>query len=821
MKRLFFTIITTICASSLFALTTVKGKITDTTGEPVPYATIVLMDADSTVFDGAISQDDGSYIIENVPNGTYQLAASFIGYASESREVILSESVSEQNFTLIEESSQLETLEVTAKRPLVENQMDKIVMNVSQSAFAIGSSGEDLLKKAPGVNIDKDGNVTVNGKSVEVYIDGRPSYLSGQQLAGMLKGTDGSTIDKIEIITNPSAKYDAAGEGGIINIKLKRNMMKGLNGSVSGSYGGMYFKNTESYNQSDFASLNLNYRGKNTYTFVSATQVYSDFNVNLLTSTSQMQGSDTLRQQSNSLYDIKFQYYNVRLGNDWYIDEKNTLGFIFQVPIMLLNQTSDWQSASSTMLNNKPLEQMLTNNIIQNPSVQYTANLNYTHVFSDSLSRELTLNADYNHFDDKTDNLQQNRNTIYNLPDTLYQNSGLNIRQDQIAEIYSFKADFQTKFWKTGMIEAGVKYALSRTDNEMITDTLAGNDFATASSQKTEFDYSEHVAAAYISVAKQFGPKWSLKLGLRGEYTNSAGNWISADTTSRASYFDVFPTAFLGYNPTEKWRMSASYTRRIKRPSYYQLNPFVTYVDAHTSQKGNTELKPEYNNDVELKFGYSQYVSLDFIFAYTQDMMNNQPTLFADGSRQNTWINFGSCVMHGANLSLTEVPIVKTKKDSKTWLALTLNAGLWHFISTSGTNDYQQRSLSGDIYACLTTYLPYDIQMSIDGWYSPASKVAYNYQLTNYYLGFSARKNFLNNRLILNLQVKDLLRSSHYRSEALGLGEGNYAKTEQIVNNQAISIGLTYMFGTQQHVKQRRVGNQEENSRLGSGGSGF
>ena len=181
----------------------VKGKVTDAQGNPMPFVTISVLAQDSTLLTGAITDDEGRYNIE-VPARTFLIQASYIGYHT---------AFGGPDFVLQEESERLAEVEVKAKKPLIERQMDKLVVNVSASPLAAGSNGNDILRRSPGVRIDKDGNITVNGKGVEIWIDGKPSYLSGQQLKAMLDGTDGNTIEKIEIISNPSAKYEASGQG--------------------------------------------------------------------------------------------------------------------------------------------------------------------------------------------------------------------------------------------------------------------------------------------------------------------------------------------------------------------------------------------------------------------------------------------------------------------------------------------------------------------------------------------------------------------------------------------------------------------------------
>ena len=824
MKRIITFSLALMCAITTFAQKTISGKVQDIRSTPIAYATVSLMQSDSSLVTGAITDNAGAFTL-SAPSGKYLLQVSFVGYQTTCQTVKAGDK--DLLLTLREETAQLGEVEVKAKKQLIERQFDKIVLNVSNSPFAMGSNGKDLLKKAPGVNVDKDGNVTVNGKSVEVYIDGRPSYLSGQQLKAMLEGTDGSTIEKIEIISNPSAKYDASGQGGIINIKTKRNMMRGLNGTLSAAYGGMYYGDINKYQNMEMFSLNLNYRTAKTYTFGSLTQVYTNQNVGMEIGSTYL---DTLTRTTTERYDkseyaCDFQYYMAKIGNDWFIDSVNTFGFIFQAPIMLMRQdVPEGQGYGWTKVGNDTTENsMLT---ISSPmfSQQYTANLNYTHVFNDSLERELTVNADYNRNGWKQDNTQSNTYTYPTMPDSVLR-TGLDIRTNQAVDIYSAKLDFQTRFWNTGMIETGAKWALSNTDNRMTTDSLLNG--ISSPTAHSDFTYSEHVAALYISLAKQFGKHFNAKLGLRGEYTHSNGNWLSADSTSVKDYFNLFPTAFLGYNPTDKWAMNISYTRRIKRPSYYQLNPFRSYIDAHNYTEGNPELTPEFNNQVDLNFSWSQYVSLAFNFSHTQDMFSQRAEILPNGDGRMKWLNFGTCTTHGGDLSLTELPIVPkfvTGEDgSRTmqgaWLALTVNGGYYHFINRSYDGLYDNRSHWGYVSANLNAYLPKDWTISIDGSYNAPVVNGYNYQSEFIYTGVAVRKMWMEKGLIFNLQLQDALRTLRGRNESLGLAEGNSNYTAQEYRNQRLTFSVTWMFGQQQYVKHRKVGDLDESSRLGGGGN--
>lgn len=826
-----------LCSVALGA-ETIKGSVVDTKGTPMPFVTISVLDKDSSLITGAITDEQGKYSIESPSlegraGEGFLIQASYIGYHT---------AFGGPDFVLREETERLAEVEVKAKKPLIERQMDKLVVNVSASPLSAGSNGNDILRRSPGVRIDKDGNITVNGKGVEIWIDGKPSYLSGQQLKAMLDGTDGNTIEKIEIISNPSAKYDASGQGGIINIKTKRNMMKGLNGMLSAGYGGMYFGDVKRWLNNEMVSLNINYRGEKTYTFGQLTQVYAQNDVDFETrrTVPEIGSKQAIENYSYSGYNLDFQYYMLKLGNDWYIDSVNTFGFILQVPYMRMRQDiiDDRNIGYTVYGTDTTFSKTATNTATQAP--QHTANLNFTHTFNEALERELTVNVDYNRYSTRSANLQQTDFGTRSL--------NLDINTRQAADIYSAKLDFQTKFWQTGMIETGVKYALSSTDNRMTTDSTINN--VKQPQTISNFLYQEHVAAAYISVGKQFGEHWSAKLGLRGEYTFSHGNWTSADSVTNKSYFDPFPTAYVGYTSSPLGKLqqpiavSASYTRRIKRPNYWMLNPFRTYVDAYSYQEGNTNLSPEFNNDVELHFSWTQYLNLTFNFAHTQGMFSQKTTILSDGTGVLQWVNFGTCTTHGGNISLTELPLVPKFANAQTaegetvnrkssnrqlvgaWLALTVNAGWYHFLNKSydlkpdGKPVYRLGNHYGYVGGTLSAYLPKDWTMTLDGNWSSPMTTGYERQESTYYLSFGIRKMYMKRGLIFNLNVQDLARSLRFTSTDMGQQAGYSSWFSQTVRQQRVMLSITWMFGQQQQHKYRKVGELDESSRLGGGGGG-
>ena len=829
MRKLF--LLFGVLVSVAISAETLKGSVVDSRGEAMPFVTISVLTTDSTLLTGAITDEEGKYEIsapslEGRAGEGFLIQASYVGYQT---------TFGGPDFVLREETERLKEVEVKAKKPLIERQMDKLVVNVSASPLSAGSNGNDILRRAPGVRIDKDGNITVNGKSVEIWVDGKPSYLSGQQLKAMLDGTDGNTIEKIEIISNPSAKYDASGQGGIINIKTKRNMMKGLNGMLSAGYGGMYFGDVKRWLSNEMFSLMLNYRGEKTYTFGQFTQVFAQNDIDF----ESYRETPFLKNYSYSDYAMNFQYYMLKVGNDWYIDSLNTFGFILQVPFMDVDQHIVPGRNSAYMIQGADTTNSTTNSQNRLKAPQHTANLNYTHTFSEALERELTVNVDYNRYNNGSVNFQE---TNYDKTFGGINSLGIDIKSRQIVNIYSAKMDFQTKFWKTGMIEAGVKYALSSTDNNMTTDSTRNGE--ARPTDHNAFRYDEHVAAAYISVGKQFGEHWSVKLGLRGEYTFSHGEWRdnSLDSVINKSYFDPFPTAYIGYTskPLGKLQqpiaVSASYTRRIKRPSYWMLNPFTSYVDAYSIQKGNTNLTPEFNNDVELHFSWTQYLNMTFNFAHTQNMFSSKVTILPSGIGLSQWSNFGTCTTHGVNISLTELPLVpkyekcengkcENAKIVGAWLALTVNAGWLHFINKSyekqddGTPDYIMKSHYGYVGGTLSAYLPKDWTMTFDANWSSPMLTGYNRSGSTYFASFGIRKMYMKKGLIFNLNVQDLLRSLSFHNEDMGQEPGNSSWYKNTIRQQRVMLSVTWMFGQYQQHKNRKVGSLDESSRLGGGGT--
>ena len=790
-------------------LVTVTGTVCEKGegGEKLGWATVAFNNADGKLAAGGSCDENGAFSISVAP-GKYTLIVSFIGYKERTEELTVSPAtvLNIGKIELEKEDNQIEGAVVTSREKLIEMKVDRLVMNLGQSAFAQGSNAMELIRKAPGVTVDKDGNIKLNGKSVSVWIDGRPSYLDGKSLEALLKGTNGDSIDKFEIMEHPSSKYDAAGQGGIINIKTKRNMLSGLNGNIGADGGGMYFKDFGKFIWQGSGWGNINYRTAKTNTFFNLSGGYYQNGLDMsIDNEIQRESGSVYRQESFSRLMSSYGYYDIKLGNDWFIDKKNTLGFILKAPASWSTMESGREmNRTDQYLDGVKFDESEASLETPGSQLQANANINYTHIFDEARNAELTANLDYYRNNGKSSNLQ----TTFARPDeeSAWTESLRNIVSDNIIDIYSAKIDYQTVLWKCAMLESGAKWALSNTRNNMDR-TETGMEL-----QNTAFTYRENIAAVYASLAAQLGAKWSLKVGLRGEYTNSLGDWTSRSTQTRRSYFDVFPTAFVGFNPSEKWRLSASYTRRITRPGYYQLNPVETYVDAHNGIVGDPDLQPQYNDGVGFQCGFGQYLSLSLGYDFTNKMITQTPQFKDNGDELLVWSNFGKQYIASASFSVSELPIAK-------WLTWTLNLNGLYVKSIGTQYDFVSAKPYLGAYTCFTFIIPKDWKIQLDGFYSSPYTWGNLVSRHQYMLNIAVKKNMLDNRLNLSLRVNDLLRSLSTGLDMLGI-PGVKSYIGQTYYNQAVTLGLTWNFGKAQNTRQRNVGNIEELGRMGSNSLG-
>lgn len=797
---------------SFTAPVSISGRtVSAADGSPVGYATAALY-RDSLLITGGTTDEDGFFKLHAEAAGRYRLEISFIGYRTVSLSVGTETdgpAIDLGEIRLEPDAEILASASVTARRPVIEQKIDKLVMNVADAVSTEGSNGADLLRKAPGVTIDFDGNVKLNGSAVEVWIDNRPAHLSGKDLEVLLQGTDATTIDRIEIMAHPSAKYDAAGSGGILNIVTKKNFLAGFNGSASVNYGGMQFNR---YNQTGGGSLNLNYRGRKTNTFLTFSGGYDATNI-LFSSLSRYGSRFENTQYAESEMISENTRQSFRAGNDWYLNDRNILGVI--VNGSWNDGSTDAPEGNFTEYRTDGELTARTESEIRNPSRHrnLSANLNYTHTFDPAKMHELTVNADYSWFDIRNGSFQEDL-AVDPVTGVRLPVPPVSYRQDaaQRMDIWSAKADYQRLFWQTGMLEAGAKWARTLTDNNTLREDLTDGSWLPNPDWSNRFGYDEQIAALYASAAKSFGPKWSLKIGLRGEYTYAAGDWRSAGEKTVKSYFDLFPTVFASYLPNGKWRLSLTYTSRINRPHYSQLNPYRMNFGTNSVIEGNPDLNPQYADQGMFTVGYGQHLNLMLMYQHNRNLIMQRPYVDpVSGNQLLRWENFGTQQLAGASFSVSELPVCK-------WLSVNANYFIAYNANRSSDASYRSASLMQNFYGNLTFLLPQDWKIEFGGFGMGNMDIGYLRMKPMYQFFAGVKKNFWENRATLALNVNDLFRTMRMDLES-STGDVITYSMQHIANMQKVSISFSYRFGQGKASRYRKVGNLEEAARASGSGN--
>ncbi|SDE79529.1 Outer membrane receptor proteins, mostly Fe transport [Mucilaginibacter pineti] len=590
----------------------VSGSLLNDQGKPMDYASVSLLRAaDSTIVKGALSNDNGVYIFDRIPAGKYLIKATVIGYEKAvSKPFNVEESaatVAAPALSMRTASTALTQVNITASKPLIERKIDRTVMNVENSVLAAGNTAMEILAKAPGVTVDKDDNISLKGKQgVTVMINDKLTYLSAAQLATLLKSTDGNTIKSIEIITNPSAKYDAAGNSGIINIKLKKNTQNGTNGSITvGGAKSKYWR--------DNSSLNINHKEGNLNLFGSLSRGDNkrghDLGINRIVTDSV--GNKTYFNQMSNMPSA-YHYNNYRLGADYDLTAKHTIGFVVSG---YSNSENDINSTSTVIGKQFGVadSSLRTGSEFHQSYKNFALNLN-DRLKIDTSGQELSFDLDYSKF---KNNSNSQYNTDYFLPDGSVQHAPQLLRNQTPSNItiYSGKVDYAKPLTKTIKLEAGAKFSSVKTDNDLRAQIFDGSNYVNDTTRSNRFIYSEKIKAGYINLNKQF-KKTSVQLGLRAEQTESNGE-LMGSTPVKRSYLNFFPSVFVNQTLNDKNEISLSYSRRIDRPGYDDLNPFIYYLDPYTFSKGNAFLNPQYTQNFEFNYTYNKTINVSLGYSRT------------------------------------------------------------------------------------------------------------------------------------------------------------------------------------------------------------
>ena len=615
-----------LCLVIISQAQTNKGKITghvqDGNQKLVESATITLLKStDSTVAKMGAANKEGNFEFENIADGRYLVSVSAVGHKKAFSETFeINEAnilVALKTIELVPVSKDLTGVSVVARKPLIEQHIDRTVINVEAAVSNVGATALEVLEKSPGITVDKDGSISLKGKQgVQVYIDGKPSYLGGADLVNLLKNMNANQLDQIEIMTNPPAKYDAAGNSGIINIKTKKNKAKGFNGSVTAGYSqGVYARTNESlnlnYRNGKYnAFLNYSFNKNNSFQQLDIHRTYKTTDGKTVTA---MFDQTAFMPNSNTSNNLKF-------GMDFFLTKKTTIGFVssgFMNPEKFRNYNTSYLKNPAGQVDSVVKSTANMKDTWKNGAV----NINLRHQI-DSAGREITADLDYSTY--ASHNRQNFTNTSYYPDMTEKYQSALYSELPVGINIYSAKVDYTHPLKKEAKLEAGVKSSYVNTDNEADYFNVIGGANQVDYDKTNRFQYKENINAAYINYNRQF-KKIGVQAGLRFESTNYKGHQFGnaqrpgSDSSFSKTYNNLFPTVFVSYAASKNNQFGLSVGRRIDRPAYQDLNPFLFFLDNYTYQAGNPFLKPQYTNNAELSHTFKGFLTTTINYSNTKN----------------------------------------------------------------------------------------------------------------------------------------------------------------------------------------------------------
>ncbi len=803
-----------ILFAGLFAVNSnaqVSGTTKDANGAAVKSATISILAAkDSAMVKLAVTKEDGAYIFTGLKEGKYLIKASHVGFtpAFSAPFELGNAAVTVPDLQLKKISNELKGVTVVSQKPMIEMKADKMIVNVEGTINSVGSDALDLLRKSPGVQVDKDDNLSLSGKNgVQVYIDGRPSPLGGQDLANYLKSLNSSQIESIEIITNPSAKYEAAGNAGIINIRLKKNKAFGTNGSANAGWNiGVYAK----YN----AGINLNYRNKKV-------NLFGNYGYNKGITESSMRILRSLGDSSfnqSGLVTMNNQSHNFKAGLDYFIGKKNTIG------VMVNGTLSDPSVDNNGTTPIVYLPTGVTDRILQADNTSQlkrnNLNLNANYLYTGSKGQSLSVNADHGTYDINSNQYQPNR--YYDATGkTLLSSVVYRMIAPTDIAINSVKADWEQPF-KKGTLGVGGKFSNVKTDNDFQRyNVIAGAD-QLDKDRSNRFTYNENISAAYVNYNRAFKGV-ALQAGVRMEHTNAegvsagqkkiSGTYTAYTETFNRDYTGFFPSAAVTFNKNPMNQYTISYSRRIDRPNYQDLNPFEFKLDEYTFQKGNINLRPQYTNSISVTNTYKYKLTTSVNYSHVKDLFTQ---VFDTAEISKAFISKQNL----ATQDLVSISVSYPYRYKNYSLFANANGFYNSYNANFGTGRTINIKAGGfTMYVQNSLKFAKTFTAELTGYYSAPTVYQGTFKAKGmYFVDAGLQKQVLKGRGTVKTSVSDVFRTLQFRGISDFAGQRSDVRANW--ESRQFKLNFVYRFGSNlvKAARQRTTGADDETRRTQAGG---
>ena len=787
----------------------VEGTVIDGNTKTIESATITLLRAkDSSVAKISAADKTGKFSFDGIAEGSYLVSISAVGHQkgfSEKFEISAANStVTLKTIELIPVAKTVGGVTVNSKRPLIEQKAGKMLVNVDASPTNSGLNALELLEKSPGVSVDNDGNISLKGKQgVLILIDGKPTYMSGADLAALLKNMQSSSLDQIEIMTNPPAKYDAAGNSGIINIKTKKGTIKGMNGSANLSY-------TQGIYPRINAGTNLNYRNKklNIFGGYNVGQ-YEGFN-NLTIDRKLFENKVVVRTVDQlSRPHFKGTYHGVKVGMDYNFSKRDVAGFVVNGNF---NDNNEDPFSRTNIRNNVGdiTSRLVSIGDNSRKSSNVSTNFNYKHTF-DSTGREITADFDYAWYSNKGNT--QLTTQSYDANNVSTGNAVLRGYIPSVINIYSGKVDYLHPITKSMKLEAGLKTSFVNTDNEVgyLRDNHAGG--WVKDDRTNHFIYKENINAAYAILSKNM-KKWDITLGLRVENTIAKGHQLSNDSSFKRNYTNLFPNVGLSYAASEKNQFNFSYSRRISRPNYDALNPFIFFLDSLTYGKGNPYLQPQFTNNFEFSHTFKRILTTTLNYTVTTDIITE---LLKQNTEKNetyqTRENFSSMKQLGIAL-MANIPVRKWFNSN---IYVNVMNNHYNGIYQNDPVDIRFTAMMANMTNSFTLGKGWNAEIS--GWYRTKGPEGLLVIGSMGAVNTALSKQIMKKKGTVKVGLRDVFFTQKFK------GYARYSDVDVNIasrrDTRQVNIAFTYRFGKTNIAPERRrkSGSADEQNRVSTGGN--